>query len=557
MARTSQSTRSASRRRRFGKIERKISANGQISYDASYIPPVEARAQYPHLPARIHKRFDEGYETQAEAWLNEAKRLIDLNAWAPPEVMDNADAGSKVLFRDYAADYVEKRRKANNEPIQQTTKEKYQQYLRDYLNPVLGNRPMAAIRPADIRQWYDSMHVTKDGCGESIRRHVFELLDGIMSHAANAPLDDAGTTLIKRSPVQFKVPRPATKHVYKIATYAQVQAIADQMPPSPALAVTLSGFLGLRQGEALGLQRHDFELNEQPPIVHIRRAATEILRNGHKEQILGSTKTPSSVRDIEIPAPLVPIIKRHLEIYMDDKPTALVFTGTRTHGIVRGQSLRSAFIRAVKAVGDPDLQGMDFHDLRHSGLTLMAEAGATVGQLMQRGGHTNIKTVAVYQQSSAEAEAKLRAKIESNINASTGLPSETADAEVDTPNMSDASLAANTATAPTTAESASAKHTTTALTKNDATPNTMAIEESASSPANTPNTQQPASPDAVPANAENSVLQVLADTIAAMPSDARLSVLRALDDDKRAKILKLLPLDVQVDTVQRLIQALA
>ncbi|WP_416795282.1 hypothetical protein [Bifidobacterium pseudocatenulatum] len=47
---------------------------------------------------------------------------------------------------------MEKRRKANNEPIQQTTKEKYQQYLRDYLNPVLGNKPMAAIRPADIRQ---------------------------------------------------------------------------------------------------------------------------------------------------------------------------------------------------------------------------------------------------------------------------------------------------------------------------------------------------------------------------------------------------------------------
>lgn len=165
--------------------------------------------------------------------------------------------------------------------------------------------------------------------------------------------------------------------------------------------MTLSGFLGLCQGEALGLQRHDFELDEQPPIVHIHRAAKEILHNGHKEQILGSTK-PSSVRDIgEIPAPLVPVIKRHLEIYVDDKPTALVFTGTRTYGIVRGQSLRSTFVRAVKAVGDPDLQGMDFHELRHSGLTLMAEAGATVGQLMQRGGHTNIKTVAVYQHSPA------------------------------------------------------------------------------------------------------------------------------------------------------------
>lgn len=50
--------------------------------------------------------------------------MIDLNAWAPAEVTDNADAGSKVLFRDYAADYVEKRCKVNNEPIQQTTKEK-------------------------------------------------------------------------------------------------------------------------------------------------------------------------------------------------------------------------------------------------------------------------------------------------------------------------------------------------------------------------------------------------------------------------------------------------
>lgn len=67
--------------------------------------------------------------------------MIDLNAWAPAEVTDNADAGSKVLFRDYAADYVEKRCKVNNEPIQQTTKEKYQQYLRDYLNPVWATSP--------------------------------------------------------------------------------------------------------------------------------------------------------------------------------------------------------------------------------------------------------------------------------------------------------------------------------------------------------------------------------------------------------------------------------
>ena len=342
--------------------------------------------------------------------------------------------------------------------------------------------------------------------------------------------------------------------MHKIATYAQVQAIADQMPPSLALAVTLSGFLGLCQGEALGLQRHDFELDEQPPTVHIRRAAKEILHIGHKEQILGSTK-PSSVRDIEIPAPLVPVIKRYLEIYVDDKPTALVFTGTRTHGIVRGQSLRSTFVRAVKAVGDPDLQGMDFHELRHSGLTLMAEAGATVGQLMQRGGHANIKTVAVYQQASAEAEVKLRSKIESNINASAGLSCEMTDAN--TPDTADATSTVNAAAASASQTPASADPETAALAKNAVTPNATTSEESAQSSANTSSTQKAASLATIPSDAKNSALQVLANTIAVMPSDARLSVLKALDDSQRAKILKLLPLDVQVDTVQRLIQALA
>lgn len=85
----------------------------------------------------------------------------------------------------------------------------------------------------------------------------------------------------------------------------------------------------------------------------------------------------------------------------------------------------------------------------------------------------------------------------------------------------------------------------------------MTSEESAQSSANTSSTQKTASPDTIPSDAKNSALQVLANTIAVMPSDARLSVLKALDDSQRAKILKLLPLDVQVDTVQRLIQALA
>lgn len=69
--------------------------------------------------------------------------------------------------------------------------------------------------------------------------------------AATKPLDDQGSTLIKVNPVQFKVPRPATKHVYVIATREQVQALADTMPPNLALGVLLTGTLGLLKARCL------------------------------------------------------------------------------------------------------------------------------------------------------------------------------------------------------------------------------------------------------------------------------------------------------------------
>lgn len=152
--------------------------------------------------------------------------------------------------------------------------------------------------------------------------------------AATKPLDDQGSTLIKVNPVQFKVPRPATKHVYVIATREQVQALTDAMPPNLALGVLLAGTLGLRQGEVLGLQHRDIELDASPALLHVRRSAKEVSENGHKVSILGETKTPSSKRDIEVSAPLAGKIREHLATYVDKKPTALLFTGVRTRGTI-------------------------------------------------------------------------------------------------------------------------------------------------------------------------------------------------------------------------------
>ena len=54
---------------------------------------------------------------------------------------------------------------------------------------------------------------------------------------------------------------------------------------------------------------------------------------------------------------------------------------------------------------------MTVHELRHTGLTLYGQAGATLADLMARAGHTSAETVMIYQHSSAVRDRELAARM--------------------------------------------------------------------------------------------------------------------------------------------------
>ncbi|WP_247656910.1 tyrosine-type recombinase/integrase [Micromonospora sp. U56] len=60
---------------------------------------------------------------------------------------------------------------------------------------------------------------------------------------------------------------------------------------------------------------------------------------------------------------------------------------------LRGNTLYQAFVRARKKVG---LDGLTFHDLRHTGQTLAAQTGATLADLMKRLGHSSMAAARRY-----------------------------------------------------------------------------------------------------------------------------------------------------------------
>lgn len=408
------------KRRRFGSMPlRTDKKSGRKYIEARYQPPVEAYSKWPGLPKRITKRFPLGFETQAEKWLNDAETAIRMGTWKPPKVEKNSQRATVVTFKDYATRYVRERHKVNGEPIQETTRQKYEQYLRDDLLPILGNIPMASITPRDIQMWADSMKVGKAGEGASIKRHVWELLSAIFRQACEQPLDEAGTTLLSTTPVLLRVDKPRSDKAYADVSMDELNVLYEAMPGRFALVIYLVGVLSLRPGEAYALQRRDIELAEDGSggLLHVSKGAKGVIRDGHKIMTVGSTKTPGSVRDLPLPPFLIPYIKRHLDIYVEERPNAYLFTGERSHALVSDQSVRNAWYRARKAVPRLEKRKLRLYDLRHRALTEVAKHTNSLKAIMAQGGHTQVSTAMHYQHVTESEQEKILTGIEADCEA--------------------------------------------------------------------------------------------------------------------------------------------
>lgn len=403
------------KRRRFGSMPvRTDRKSGRRYIEARYQPPVSAYSKWPGLPKRITKRFPLGFETQAEKWLNDAETAIRIGTWEPPQVRENARRADCVTFREYATQYVRERHKANGELIAVTTRQKYEQYLRDDLLPILGDMPMAAITPRDIQRWADSMKVGKAGEGASIKRHVWELLSAIFRQACSQPLDETGNTLLRKNPVLIHIGRPHSDRAYGDVTMEELNALYKAMPDRFALVIYLVGVLSLRPGEAYALQRRDVQLSEDGSggVLHVSKSAKGVIKDGHKVMTVGSTKTPGSVRDLALPPFLVPYVRRHLDTYVEERPNAYLFTGERTHTLASDQSVRNAWYRARKMVPRLEERKLRLYDLRHRALTEVAKHTNSLKAVMAQGGHTQVSTAMQYQHVTESERRKILAGIE-------------------------------------------------------------------------------------------------------------------------------------------------
>ncbi len=223
--------------------------------------------------------------------------------------MGRADGDpEQITFGAYADRWLANRQVAGR-PIKARTREHYQNILDDHLVETFGHRQVAAIKPKDIRSWYENTLADKP----TMRSHAYSLLRTIMASAVNDEVIDANPCRI--------VGAGRAKRVHKIrpASVEELGVLTAEMPERLRLMVTLASWCALRFGEIVELRRGDVDLAAE--VIRVRRAAV-------RTKGAYTTTTPKSdagIRDVAIPPHIIPSIESHLAKFVDSKRDSLIF----------------------------------------------------------------------------------------------------------------------------------------------------------------------------------------------------------------------------------------
>ena len=276
----------------------------------------------------------------------------------------------------------------------------YRSALRVHILPQIGHLNLTDVTPQDIENLMDSVREKTGGNGANIARTLRSLFNTAIARNAGA---------LRESPVELEIKKSKRKRNerQRDATPAEVAALADAMPPRLRIAVLLAGWLGLRQGEILGLQRKHLHELDTPENAWLEVEHQWLSQA--KPPRYGPTKTEESQREMSIPASFVPVIKNHLaEFVPAGFETPLIPSTQNPRKPVSQTTLDREWRKAREGIKPQ----MRFHDLRSVALTNYAQLGATLKDLMELAGHSDHNVAMVYQESAKRRQRQLADKLD-------------------------------------------------------------------------------------------------------------------------------------------------
>lgn len=270
------------------------------------------------------------------------------------------------------------------------TKVLYEDLLHRHLSS-LATTPLNAVTPPLVRTWYaktrkslQASSAARGGSGETAVRQAYALLRSILATAVT-------DGLIPSNPCQIKGAGIASAPERPYMAPEVLSAIVERMPAQYHLPIRAMFGAHLRLGELVALQRGDYSdglLRVERQVAIVRGVPT-----------VTPTKTGEE-RVVAVPRTLALLLQEHLDS-TTGFPKSPMFTRPDGAPLTHG-GIQQAWAKARAAAGHPQFH---VHDVRHAGLTLAAQAGATTRELMARAGHRTTAAAMTYQHVAEERNA--------------------------------------------------------------------------------------------------------------------------------------------------------
>ncbi len=265
--------------------------------------------------------------------------------------------------------------------IKPSTYESYLSIINVHLIPALGERRIARLTP----QMVQALMAEKLEAGLSPRRVAY--IRAVLRKALN---DAMRWGIASRNVVALVEAPRSERHEIRPFTAEEAHRFLAQVKGDPLEALYVVAIsTGLRQGELLGLQWDDVDLEEG--VLHVRNALQRI----DGEFQLVSPKSSHSRRTVPLPAIARTALATHAERTKQGQATSPGSTADGWNLIFRSSSgkpmnattISHSFHRHLTAAG---LRDQRFHDLRHACASFLLSQGANPRVVMELLGHSQI-----------------------------------------------------------------------------------------------------------------------------------------------------------------------
>jgi integrase len=269
--------------------------------------------------------------------------------------------------------------------VRETTYAKIECACRLYIAPYIGHIQLAKISAKNLQDWKQSIYdldlsvVTKNNAYKELRSLLNFAVK--MQYIKSNPISTIGNF----KDVEFQGAREKicyyTPEQFKVYKKTMEDTSATYRDWCFYVFFMIAYYTGARKGEINALKWSDIDGNT----IMIRRSVAQKLKGGDRET---PPKNRSSIRDIQMPLPLIEILSAHRERQKNIPGFSEDFRVCGGTDCLRDTTIDKRNRAIAKAA---DLPLIRVHDFRHSHASLLANEGINIQEVARRLGHSDVQ----------------------------------------------------------------------------------------------------------------------------------------------------------------------